>query len=54
MSLTLTTFTGLEPGGGYVPFRQVLGSLDFLDRRQYIQNMTIHSHLLTPDRGATP
>jgi hypothetical protein len=37
--------TGIEPGGGTVPFRQPLGSLDFLDRHQYIHNMTIHAHL---------
>jgi hypothetical protein len=37
--------TGLEPGGGAVPFRQPTGMLNFLDRHQYIHNMTIHAHL---------
>jgi LVIVD repeat len=37
--------TGLEPGGGVPPFRLPSGSLDFLDRKQYIHNMTIHSHI---------
>jgi hypothetical protein len=37
--------TGLEPGGGEVPFRQPMGMLNYLDRKQYIHNMKIHAHL---------
>lgn len=37
--------TGLEEGGGVPPFRLPSGSLTFLDRKQYIHNMTIHSHV---------
>jgi hypothetical protein len=38
-------YTGISPEGGTVPFRQPLGSLNFLDRNQYIHNMEIVSHL---------
>ena len=37
--------TGLMPEGGTVPFRQPLGSIDFLDKKEYISNMEIVSHL---------
>jgi hypothetical protein len=37
--------TGVMPGGGSVPLRQPLGSLGYLDRKQYIHNMEIVSHL---------
>lgn len=36
---------GLKGGGGTVPYRLPLGSMDRLDRNQYIHNMDIHSHL---------
>ncbi len=36
---------GSMPGGGSVPLRLPLGALDYLDRKQYIYNMEIHSHL---------
>src|SRR5512141_703527 len=35
--------TGIMAGGGTVPLRRPLGSLDFLDRKQYISNMEIVS-----------
>jgi len=35
--------TGLMPGGGTVPLRRPLGSLDYLDPKQYINNMEIVS-----------
>jgi hypothetical protein len=37
--------TGLMPGGGTVPFRRPLGSLDYLDRNQYIHNMEVLAHM---------
>ena len=37
--------TGIMPEGGKVWFRLPLGALDFLDRKQYIHNMTIESHI---------
>ena len=36
-------YTGLTPGGGGVPFRLPMGSLNYLDRNQYINNMEIIS-----------
>jgi len=42
--------TGLMPGGGKVPFRRPMGSLDYLDRNQYISNMEIISHPLQGDQ----
>ena len=37
--------TGLTPDGGVPPLRMPLGALDYLDRKQYIHNMEIVSHL---------
>src|ERR1700754_4002540 len=37
--------TGIMPGGGTVPFRRPLGSLDYLDRKQYISNMELLVHV---------
>ena len=37
--------TGISPGGGTVPFRQPLGSLSYLDQKQYISNMEVVSYL---------
>jgi hypothetical protein len=37
--------TGLMPEGGVPPFRLPSGALDFLDGKQYIHNMTIHSYI---------
>ena len=37
--------TGLMPGGGTVPFRQPMGSLDYLDPKEYISNMEIVAHV---------
>ena len=37
--------SGLTPDGAIPPFRLPLGSLDYLDRKQYIHNMDIISHL---------
>ncbi len=37
--------TGLIPGGAVPPMRLPLGALDYLDRKQYIHNMEIISHL---------
>src|ERR1700756_2349649 len=36
---------GSMAGGGAVPLRLPLGSMNYLDRNQYIHNMEIHSHL---------
>src|SRR3954463_11106087 len=36
---------GTGPGGGALPLRRPMGQLDYLDRKQYISNMTIHAHL---------
>ena len=36
---------GVMPGGGTIPFRLPMGSLDYLDPRQYIHNMEIHAHV---------
>lgn len=35
--------TGLTPGGGTVPLRRPMGSLPYLDRNQYLNNMEIVS-----------
>jgi hypothetical protein len=37
--------TGLEPDGAVPPFRLALGAMTDLDRKQYIHNMEIVSHL---------
>jgi hypothetical protein len=37
--------TGLKPGGGTPPFPLPMGALTYLDRKQYIHNMEIVSHL---------
>ncbi|MBZ5659057.1 MAG: hypothetical protein LAO08_01510 [Acidobacteriia bacterium] len=37
--------SGLTPEGAVPPLRMPLGALDFLDRKQYIHNMDIVSHL---------
>jgi hypothetical protein len=36
---------GVMPGGGTIPFRLPMGSLDYLDPNQYIHNMEIHAHV---------
>jgi len=36
---------GTGPGGGTLPLRRPIGQLDYLDRKEYISNMTIHAHL---------
>jgi hypothetical protein len=41
---------GSMPGGGTLPFRLPMGAMDHLDRKQYIHNMEIHSHL--PNAGS--
>jgi hypothetical protein len=41
---------GTMAEGGTLPFRLPMGSMDHLDRNQYIHNMEIHSHL--PDAGS--
>lgn len=38
---------GIMPGGGTIPYRLPMGALDYLDRKQYIHNMTIHAHFPT-------
>jgi len=35
---------GVMPGGGTVPYRRPLGSLDYLDRNEYLHNMEIISY----------
>jgi hypothetical protein len=37
--------SGLTPEGAVPPFRLPSGSLNYLDRKQYIHNMEIHAHL---------
>ncbi|HEY4366712.1 MAG TPA: hypothetical protein VGN07_05710 [Steroidobacteraceae bacterium] len=37
--------TGIMPGGGTVPFRLPMGALTYLDRKQYISNMELISHV---------
>ncbi|HXA77822.1 MAG TPA: hypothetical protein VNV41_11900 [Candidatus Acidoferrales bacterium] len=42
---TRAQVSGLTPEGAVPPFRLPSGSLNYLDRKQYIHNMEIHAHL---------